>query len=458
MAILRRSDSLVTPTHIYSTFELTTCAVGATLLLALNAIFVGAEFSLVKLRFTRFGSARMIEVRESERVGALLDDMSSTIKLLRLGISVFSIGAAFLVLPLAYSLTLRMGWAPGMELRTSLVMSLLVAVTAHFVLGELVPRAMALQHPVSTIRWSLPFVLVFRFLAKPLSATLNFFSGLVLKVLRLDPDLDLNLLDVEAQIRSLVNEGDELPPMAENIMSNALELRKRVAHDIMIPRNQLRYIDLEDTAEESLEIARKTGHTRFPLCNGDLDDCVGIVHIKDAFRSGQEGTNIDWGALKRPMITFSMDEPLETVLQRFLKTRKHFALLKDEFGGTVGAVTMEDVLEELVGDIQDEFDKEEALVTEKSGGIFQVDGLTALHDLADEIGVEFEAEEVSTFGGYITYQLGRMPQQGESVRINDLEILVSEVDERRILAAQVRVLTEEEKEAEAVSENQGGEE
>lgn len=446
MAIHRRSESLVTDVYTYTSFELGFCAVGAAVLLALNAIFVGAEFSLVKLRFTRFGSGRMKQARESERIGGLLEDMSASIKLLRLGISMFSIGAAFLILPLAYTLTVRMGWAAGIELRVSLVISLLVAVTGHFVLGELVPRAMALQHPVTTIRWALPFVLVFRFLAKPLSATLNFLSALVLKVLRLDPNLDLDLLDVEAQIRSLVNEGDELPQMAENIMSNALELRKRVAHDIMIPRNQLRYIDLEDAAAESLEIARTTGHTRFPLCNGDLDDCVGIVHIKDVFRSGQDGLSVDWESLKRPMITFSMDEPLETVLQRFLKTRKHFALLKDEFGGAVGAVTLEDVLEELVGDIQDEFDKEEALVTEKSQGVFQVDGLTALHDLADDIGIEFSADEVSTFGGYITYELGRMPQQGEVVRIKDLEIEVTAVDERRVLAAQVRVVTEEDAE------------
>lgn len=443
--------------HFYSTFELSVCAAGAAILLALNAVFVGAEFSLVKLRFTRFGSGRMKEARESERISSLLEDMSSSIKLLRLGISMFSIGAAFLILPLAYTFTVKMGWAIGIELRVSLVISLLVAVTAHFVLGELVPRALALQHPVSTIRWALPFVLVFRVLAKPLSVTLNFLSSGLLRALRLDPELDLDLLDVEAQIRSLVNEGDELPLMAENIMSNALELRKRVAHDIMIPRNQLRYIDLEDTAEESLEIARTTGHTRFPLCNGDLDDCVGIVHIKDAFRSGQEGSKIDWEALKRPMITFSMDESLETVLQRFLKTRKHFALLKDEFGGTVGAVTLEDVLEELVGEIQDEFDKEEALVTEKSAGVFQVDGLTALHDLADDLGIEFEADEVSTFGGYITYELGRMPQLGEVFRIKDLEIEVMAVDERRVLAAQVRVVSEEEAEGELASETDSSE-
>jgi CBS domain containing-hemolysin-like protein len=428
--------------YTYTASELTTCGIGAAVLLALNGIFVGAEFSLVKLRFTRFGSGRMKEARESERIAGLLEDMSASIKMLRLGISMFSIGAAFLILPLAYALTTHMGWAVGYELRVSIAISLLFAVMAHFVLGELVPRAVALQHPVNTIRWALPFVLVFRVLSRPLSAALNFLSGIILKVFRLDPNLDLDLLDVEAQIRSLVVEGDELPALSESIVSNALELRKRVAHDIMIPRNQLRYIDLEDTPAEQFELARATGHTRFPICNADLDHCVGIVHIKDVFRSGQEGMRIGWDKLKRPMITFSMDAPLERVLQRFLKTRKHFALLKDEFGGTVGAVTLEDVLEELVGDIQDEFDKEEKLVMATEGGGFEVDGLTALHDLADEIGIELSADEVSTFGGYITYELGRMPKLNEEFRINELEIKVLAVDERRVLKAEVKIVTE----------------
>ncbi len=438
--------------YTYTASELITCGIGIAVLLALNAIFVGAEFSLVKLRFTRFGSGRMKAARESERIADLLEDMSSSVKMLRLGISMFSIGAAFLILPLAYTLTVRMGWAVDYELRVSIAISVLLAVMAHFVLGELVPRAMALQHPVGTIRWALPFVLVFRLLSRPFSAVLNFLSGLILKVLRLDPNLDLNLLDVEAQIRSMVNEGDELPALSESIVSNALELRKRVAHDIMIPRNQLQYIDLEDSPTEQFELTRKTGHTRFPVCNGDLDNCVGIVHIKDVFRSGQEGIKVHWEELMRPMITFSMDEPLEAVLQRFLKTRKHFALLKDDFGGTVGAVTMEDVLEELVGDIQDEFDKEEKLVKETEGGTFEVDGLMALHDLEDEIGIEIAAEEVSTFGGYITFQLGRMPRQDEAFQIKDLIIRVIAVDERRVLKAEVKVVTEESEESADASE------
>jgi len=430
--------------HTYSASELVACGIGTAVFLIVNAAFVGAEFALVKLRFTRFGTGKMKEARESERIASLLDDMSATVKLLRLGISMASIAAAFLLLPLAYSLTAHMGWAAGYELRFSMSIGLLTAVVLHFVLGELVPRAMALQHPVPVIRAAMPILLVFRALARPFSAGLDFLSSFVLRCLRLDPKGDLDMLDVEAQIRSIVNEGEELPELAESIVSNALRLGKRVAHDIMIPRNQLQYLDLEDTAQDSLDTAQASSHTRFPLCRGSLDNCIGIVHVKDAFRSGVEPSKIDWASLRRPIITFSMDEPLERVLQRFLRARKHFALLKDDFGGTVGAVTLEDVLEELVGEIQDEFDREEKLVREKDEGLYEVDGLTALHDLAEEIGIEVEAEEVSTVGGYITYRLGRMPRAGETFRAQELEMKVLEVDERRVLKVLIRVIAEEE--------------
>lgn len=423
----------------------------ALVLLVFNAVFVATEFSLVKLRYTKFGTSKMKEVQESKSVAGLIDDMGASLKVLRFGVSVCSVGIGFLLVPLALSFAQRIEWAGGWELRLAIFLSFSVAVAAHSVLGELVPRALALQFPAQTIKGSVPLVSLFRIVAKPFYMPLNIASGLVLRILRLDPNQDLELLDVEAQIRSLVSDGEELPAMAESIVSNAIEFRKRVAHDIMLPRNQLQYIDLKDSISENLALVRKMGHTRYPMCEADLDHCVGIIHIKDIFRSGKDVQKIDWLKLKRPIIRFSMDESLEVVLQRFLKTKQHFALLTDEYGGTVGAVTLEDVLEELVGEIQDEFDREEDLVVEREGGVFEVDGLTALHDLSDDIGIELKAEEVSTFGGYLTYKLGRMPQSGESFRIGNLEIISTECNERRVLKASVRVLANSEIETDNVS-------
>ena len=223
--------------------------------------------------------------------------------------------------------------------------------------------------------------------------------------------------------------------MTESILSNAMDLRKRVAHDIMIPRNQLSFFDTEDSIEENLSVARETGHTRFPVCEGDLDRCIGIVHIKDVFRTGKSTQEIELHQLKRPISRFSTDEPLEAVLQEFLKQKQHFALLIDEFGGAVGAVTLEDVLEELVGEIQDEFDLDREMISQLGEKSFLIDGLTPLHDVAEEIGVELESEEVSTFGGFITLKLGRMPHLNEVFTIDRLQVTVGNVDDRRVIAA-----------------------
>lgn len=412
-------------------------------LLFLNAVFVATEFGLMKLRFTRFGTGKMEETKESKPIAALLENMSSSLKVLRLGITLCMIAIGFLLVPLAVSALQAMALSGEYQMRIAMALSFVAAVGIHYIWGELIPRVLAMQYPMQTLAVSVPFFRVFQLLIKPFSGMLNALSDLLLKALRLDPSSDLNLIDVDSQIRSIVSSGDELAPVTENILNNVMDLHKRVAHDIMIPRNQLRYFDVEDSIEENLEIARDTGHTRFPVCEADLDQCTGIVHIKDVFRSGKRSKDVDLKEVTRPIARFSMDEPLEGVLQGFLKQKQHFALLIDEFGGAVGAITLEDVLEELVGEIQDEFDRDKEMISKLGDGAFLVDGLTPLHDVSEEIGVELESDEVSTFGGYITLKLGRMPRLHESFRIDRLAITAGSLDNRRVIAVTVKVLDEE---------------
>lgn len=418
--------------------------------LGMNAVFVATEFSLMKMRFTRFGTGKMDELKESKPVADLLENMSSSLKVLRLGISLSTIIFGILSVPLVYAGLSQLAWFAENLFEVAIVFSILAAVSVHFVLGELIPRSIAMQTPIRTLQFTVPLVRVFQFIAQPFSNLFNAASRLVLKSLRLNPDSDLNLIDVESQIRSIVSDGDELPEVTESILNNVMDMRKRVAHDIMIPRNQLKFFDVEDPPEENLKVARDTGHTRFPVCEGDLDQCVGIVHIKDVFRIGKAPEDIDLNEVKRPIARFSMDEPLEAVLQGFLKQKQHFALLIDEFGGAVGAVTLEDVLEELVGEIQDEFDRDREMISKLGDNAFLVDGLTPLHDVSEEIGVELESEDVSTFGGFITVKLGRMPRRNEVFTIDNLEITAGSLDDKRVIAATVQVIengeTEEESE------------
>ncbi len=417
-------------------------------LLGMNAVFVATEFSLMKMRFTRFGTGKMDELKESKPVADLLENMSSSLKVLRLGISLSTIAFGILALPLALAGLAELDWFAENRFQIAIVFSILAAVSVHFVIGELIPRSIAMQTPIRTLQFTVPLVRIFQFVAQPFSNLFNAASRLALKSLRLDPDSDLNLIDVESQIRSIVSGGDELPEVTESILNNVMDMRKRVAHDIMIPRNQLKFFDVEDLPEENLKVARETGHTRFPVCEGDLDQCVGIVHIKDVFRIGKAPEDIDLNEVKRPIARFSMDEPLEAVLQGFLKQKQHFALLIDEFGGAVGAVTLEDVLEELVGEIQDEFDRDREMISKLGDNAYLVDGLTPLHDVSEEIGVELESEDVSTFGGFITVKLGRMPRLNEVFTIDNLEITAGSLDDKRVIAATVQVIEKGESEEE----------
>ena len=424
----------------FSSNELILFGLAILVLLGMNAVFVATEFSLMKMRFTRFGTGKMDELKESKPVADLLENMSSSLKILRLGITLSTIVLGILFVPLVYAGLASQEWFGGHPLGMAIVFGIVFSASIGFVFCELIPRSIAMQAPIRTLQFTVPFVRIFQFIAQPLSNLFNAVSRMVLKGLRLDADSDLNLINVESQIRSIVSNGDELPEVTESILNNVMDLRKRVAHDIMIPRNQLKFFDVEDSPDENLKVARETGHTRFPVCEGDLDQCVGIVHIKDVFRIGKSSEEIDLNEVKRPIARFSMDEPLESVLQGFLKQKQHFALLIDEFGGTVGAVTLEDVLEELVGEIQDEFDRDREMISKLGEDSYLVDGLTPLHDVSQEIGVELESEEVSTFGGFITVKLGRLPRLNEVFTIGNLEITAGSMDDKRVIAASINVL------------------
>lgn len=410
-------------------------------LLSLNALFVATEFSLVKLRFTRFGTEVLERARQNRMVARMLDQMGTTLKVVRLGVTACTIGLGFVLLPLTLDALNASEGAMGIwKVRGAFLISFVVAVALHFVIGELVPRAIALQYPVQSLKVTTWPVHVIGFLVAPFLAILNLASDLVLRLLNLNSRLDLNLIDVEAQIRSQITDGEDMPLLAEKMLQNVMELRKRVAQDILLPRNQIQFIDLDDDLPMNIALTRRTGHTRFPLCEGDLDHCIGLIHIKDIFRSSRIDEQIDLRAIRREILRFPADEPLENVLQRFLRQKSHFALVTDEFGGTVGAITLEDILEELVGEIQDEFDREEALIQQLEDNRFEVDGLTPVHDVSDVLEIPIDADDVSTFGGLITSELGRIPLANETVVLGRLQILVREVDERRVLKTEVLVL------------------
>jgi CBS domain containing-hemolysin-like protein len=250
---------------------------------------------------------------------------------------------------------------------------------------------------------------------------------------------------LRAEIEALDDEtNEEMSSGIRQIVGNTLQLRNLDAQDILMPRNQIQVLELNDPIEKNLALAKSSGHTRFPLCDGDLDHCVGIVHIKDVFRQMAEGKEVKLEDIKRDFSTFSPEVPLIEVLQKMLRGRLHMALVRDEFGGAIGVVTLEDALEEVVGEIKDEFDAgEEDPIRKRDDDSFFIAGLAQTHDVEEILGIKFGNDEVSTFGGWITMALGRIPQTGESFLLSNLEITVEKAEDGRVIETSVKPIDPE---------------
>jgi CBS domain containing-hemolysin-like protein len=244
----------------------------------------------------------------------------------------------------------------------------------------------------------------------------------------------VELAHSEEELRLILDQSeksDEVSALGRDILVNALDMRRRVVRDIMTPRGEVVYLDIEDSFEQNVEKALASKHTRFPLCRGHLDNTVGLVHVKELVPMMRD-PNPDLLRIKHELIPVPEMMTLEKLLNLFLSKHAHLAVVVDEFGGAVGMVTLENVLEELVGDIQDEFDTEKEEFRAINENEFSVDGTIGLYELQDLAGLTLESSDVSTLGGYVTHLLGHLPKQGEQVKIENYLVTVAQADGRRV--------------------------
>ena len=286
-----------------------------------------------------------------------------------------------------------------------------------------------------------PFTLFARFLALP-------FTPLLLRIEKVffgtDPkgeNGDNEDNEVADHIRTLSREGSNLDPDIAEIVGNTLEMGQLKVQDVMVSRKQVQILDWQDGLEKNLEIARSCGHTRLPLCEGDLDHCLGIIHVKYAFRLlGKEPDKLSLRSITKAPARVSAEDPLPLALRKMMKWKVHMALVGDEFGGIDGVITLEDILEEVVGEIQDEFDADEADIEQLNEQSWKISGLTPLHELPEALNIDDEVEEVTSFGGLITQEFGKIPEAYETLRLKNLEVTILEADETRIGLTEVRLL------------------
>jgi len=219
------------------------------------------------------------------------------------------------------------------------------------------------------------------------------------------------------------------------ILDNVFTFSRMPARKIMVPRRDVVYLSTQHSVTQNLDLARKSGHTRFPLCDGDLDHILGLVHIKDVFRAVPTPTSLT--EIQREILFVPETLALDRLLRRMRTEEIHLAAVLDEYGGVSGIVSLENVIEELVGEIQDEFDRETPEIVRLSDGLYSVAGSTIVEDLEQALGVEFSERDEDTVAGIVLSELGRRPVSGDIVRLGPLELRVTEVRGNHVHALEV---------------------
>jgi CBS domain containing-hemolysin-like protein len=408
------------------------------LIILLNGFFVAAEYSIVRVRSTQIEPLAKRGVKRAKLVQHLITHLDTYLSASQLGITFTSLGLGWIGEPfIAHNLRdfLEMlGFFPEGWL-TPLSSGLGFALISFFmiILGELGPRWLAiLNSQKMALTLSGPLHL-FSVIFRPFIWLLNKSASVLLHAVGITPASENETVHSEEEMRLLLTRGRTLSSAIRNISLNAMELRDRSVREVMVPRTNITFLSTEKSIEENIALAVDSQFTRYPLCARDLDNILGMIHLKDLFRIKEErGSGERLLQIKREMLFVPETMALERILSTFLTKRVLMAVAVDEYGGTAGLVTLENILEELVGDIRDEFDTDSPLVQKISENEFLVDGAMPLHDFGRTFDVTPESRDVVTVSGYVIHLLGHVPDKGAALRIGQWVGNVETVDARKV--------------------------
>jgi len=403
-------------------------------LVGLNGFFVACEFAIIKVRASQLDTLVEEGDARAKFVKYIRSHLDAYLSATQLGVTLASlalgwVGEEFLAHLIEPFFALANIHSHALVLSVSITLAFIGITFMHIVFGELAPKYTAIANPlIVSLRLVRPLG-AFYFLFKPVIWTLQRSSNFLLhKVLRMKPVGGTELAHSEEELRLILEQSEkskEVSALGRKLVVNVLDLRERVVRDIMTPRGDLVYLDLEDDFETNANKAIASKHTRFPLCRENLDHTVGLIHIKELVPMMRD-PHPDLLKIKRELVPVPEMMPLEKLLNLFLSKHAHLAIVVDEF------------------------DMEKAEFQKISASEFTVDGMLGLYELNDLAKLDLESADVSTIGGYVTHLLGHLPKQGEQVRIDGYLVTVSQTDARRV--KQLHFQKTEEAQATAVKE------
>src|SRR5437764_5347322 len=401
-------------------------------LILLNAFFVAAEYGLVTSRRTRIVELEHQGNRRARAVVQIVADPPRFIAAMQLGVTLTSLGIGALG-----EQSLTHAFDPVMSTVLAVVLAYLLLTFFHVVIGELVPKGVALGHSEAVaLALSAP-VRGFFILFKPLIWVLQRATEVVLRALGLDPPGAENEVHSEADLRMLLYasaESGEIEQGEQEMLYKVFDFADKEASDVMVPRPEVVALSVEMPPEEALTAVIDSPYTRYPVYRDSLDDVVGILHVRDLIKAlhdrGLAEVRIE--DLVRDAYIVPETKDLAALLTEFRRTNQHMAIVVDEYGAMEGIVTLEDLLEEIVGEIEDEFDLPDESVEERDEDTIRIDGTFPIDDFNERFRTDLPIEDYHTVGGFVFGLLGRKPESGDEVDFDGVSFRVLETDGSRI--------------------------
>ena len=428
-----------------------------------NGVFVAAEFAIIKVRPTQLaelaaeGSSR---ARMARRITKKLDTYLSATQF---GVTLASLALGWIGEPVFERLIEPYVSAFG-SYRVSVAHSIAAAIAfiiiswLHITFGELGPKYIAVGKTLGTALFLAHFLRAFYVVMFPLIWLLNRSSNAVLRILGIRPAMTTDVAHSQEELRLILATSEKAGVLTEEnreIIEGVFQFSKRTARQIMVPRTDVAVLSTKKSIEQNLEMIRTSRHTRYPLCDGTLDQTIGLIHVKDLLLAQLRGPGRPLVELKRDVLFVPENSNIEALLSQFIEHKTHMAVVLDEYGGASGIVSLENITEELFGQIQDEFDRERPEIEPLGNGRYRVRGDYLIEDLVDRLKVEVGEPAEETIGGFVAARIGREVAPGDRTTLGDLSIEVLEAERFRvrwvIVQTQMPKTEEAEEEAETIS-------
>ena len=430
---------------------------------AINAFFVAAEFSIVKIRRSRLEEIEAHGNKKAKLAIKVTSSLDSYLSATQLGITLASLALGWIGEPaLAVIIDPLFGhWLkddPILMHSVSIATAFTIITLLHVVFGELVPKSIAIQKTETAVMLVVRPLYLFAQIFRPIIYIFDHLAALALKLIGIQPAHDSDLVHSEEEIKLIAGasqRGGIIDKTESEIIKNAVDFSDKIAREIMVPRQDMECLYLENTYEENFDIVKQSNHTRYPVCDEDKDNIVGMIHLRDILMNEDEKdiTKMLWEVLFVPE-SLSVSEVLHTMKRR----RIHMAIVIDEYGGTSGLISMEDVLEELVGDIQDEHDTADDVYEKRlEDGSFEFLGMTLLDEAMEYMGLRtLDEHEEDTIGGYVFGLLARKPKVGDVVDCPLCSFEILEIDGFRVKKVKAFLKKNDEEEDAGKAEEKAG--